>query len=98
MRITFKELDDGLTNEVFVGGTYIGTIVKDIWNGKWEMKPDFNYYGHKLLVEKMKYDSFYKAGKAMAKLYNEVHTFFDYDDQHDTQEIDMRGIFKKRGP
>jgi hypothetical protein len=93
MRISFKEIDDGLTNEVFVSDTYIGTVVKDIWSGKWTMKPDFNHYVNKKLIKKVKYDSFYKAGKALVKLYNDVFVF-----ENDTQEIDMRGIFKRRGP
>ena len=93
MRISFKEIDDGLTNEVFVNDTYIGTVVKDVWSGKWAMSPDFNHYTNKKLIKKMKYDSFYKAGKALVELYNNAFIFED-----DTQEIDMRGIFKRRGP
>ena len=97
MRITFKEIDDGFTNEVFVNDTYVGTVVKDAWNGKWSLKPDFNHYGSKDIIKKIKYDSFYKAGKALAKLYNDVFTF-SREDENDTHEIDMRGIFKKRRP
>jgi hypothetical protein len=93
MRISFKEIDDGLINEVFVNDTYIGTIKKNIWNGKWGMRPDFNHYTSRDLIRKVEYDSFYKAGKALAKLYNDSFVFDD-----DTQEIDMRGIFKRRGP
>ena len=93
MRISFKEVNDGLANEVFVNDTYIGTIVKNIWSGKWTIKPDFNYYASEKLIKKAKYDSSYKAGKALVKLYNDVFVFED-----DTQEIDMRGIFKRRGP
>ena len=98
MKITFKEIEDGLSNEVFVEDTYIGTVTKDIWSGKWTMRPDFNYYTSKKMIKKMKYDSFYKAGKALAKLYEETFVFFDKDEDTDTQEFDMRGIFKQRGP
>ena len=98
MKITFKEYDDGMSNEVFVDDTYIGTITKDIWSGKWTMRPDFNYYDIKKIHKKMKYDSFYKAGKALAKLYQDSFVFFDDQDDTDTQEFDMRGIFKQRGP
>ena len=96
MRLSFKEIDDGLKNEIFVNGTYIGTVTKDIWNGKWSLKPDFNLYGSREFLRKLKYDSFYSAGKAMAKLYGDTIIFFDEDE--DTQEIDMRGVFTQRGP
>ena len=72
MKITFKEINNGLSNEVFVDDTYVGTISKDIWSGKWSMKPDFNYYNTKAVFKEAKYDSFYKAGKALAKLYRIV--------------------------
>jgi hypothetical protein len=98
MKITFKEIDDGQSNEVFVDDTYIGVITKDIWSGKWTVKPDFSHYNSKTSFKKTKYDSFYKAGKALAKLYQDSFIFFeDYDDT-DTHEFDMRGIFKQRGP
>ena len=95
MRLIFKEIDDGLTNEVFVNGTYAGTVVKDIWSGKWTMRPDFNHRSPSELIKKIKYDSFYKAGKALAKLYTDTFVFYG-EDENDTQEIDMRGIFKRR--
>ena len=96
MKISFKEIDDDLTNEVFVNGTYVGTVVKDIWYNKWTMRPDFNHYIHEDLIKKVKYDSFYKAGKALAKLYTDAFVFAD--EEEDTQEFDMRGIFKRRRP
>jgi|6_EtaG_2_1085325.scaffolds.fasta_scaffold05129_4 hypothetical protein len=98
MKITFKEIDEDLSNEVFVDDTYVGTIAKDIWSGKWTMRPDFNHFSTKNVIKKMKYDSFYKAGKALAKLYEDTFIFFDEDEDTDTQEFDMRGIFKQRGP
>ena len=98
MRISFREINGGLANEIFVSDSFIGTVEKNVWNGKWVIKPDFNYYGYKMVVEKKKYDSFYKAGKALAKLYNDVFTFPSETEHEDTQEIDMRGIFTQRGP
>ena len=77
MKISFKETKNGEANEIFVDDTYIGTVEVDIWNGKWTMRPDFNYYSSKKLIKKMKFDSFYKAGKAMAKLYADTFVFFD---------------------
>jgi len=97
MKITFKEIDKGLENEVFVDDTYIGTVNADIWKGKWMMKPYFNHYINRDLIRKIRYDSFYKAGKALAKLYSDTFVSSDEDDT-DTQEFDMRGIFKRRRP
>ena len=94
MRITFKEIEDGLKNEVFVNGTYVGTVVKNVWNGKWTMRPEFSHFPSNEIIKRVKYDSFYIAGKALAKLYAETYVFFDED--RDTQELDMRGIFKRR--
>ena len=98
MKISFKEINDGLANEVFVDDTYIGIVSKNIWDGKWTIKPDFNYYNTRISVKNTKYNSFYKAGKAMVELYN--YTFSEYEDYDDTDthEFDMRGIFKQRGP
>ena len=98
MKLGFKEIDKGLINEVFVDDVYIGTVEANIWNGKWAMKPYFMHHSPQDLIKKLKYDSFYKAGKAMAKLYSETFIFNEDDDENDTQEFDMRGIFKRRRP
>ena len=97
MKIGFVEIDKGLINDVFVDDTYIGTVEADVWKGKWMMKPYFSHYINIDLIKKLRYDSFYKAGKALAKLYSDTFTSFDEDDT-DTQEFDMRGIFKRRRP
>jgi len=97
MRLAFKETSDGFANEIFVNDTYIGSVIKDIWSGKWTINPDFNYYASKGSIKKTKYESAYKAGKAMAEMYNNVFNFFR-ENEDDTQEIDMRGFFKKRKP
>ena len=75
MKLGFKEIDKGLINEVFVDDVYIGTVEADIWNGKWAMRPYFMHNSPRELIKKLKYDSFYKAGKAMAKLYSETFIF-----------------------
>tara|TARA_B100000287_G_scaffold432476_1_gene491913 strand:- start:945 stop:1241 length:297 start_codon:yes stop_codon:yes gene_type:complete len=98
MKITFKEIDDGISNEVYVDDTYIGIITKDIWSGKWTTSPDFHYYNNNNFLKKTKHDSFYKAGKALVKLYQDSFIFFEDQDDTETQEFDMRGIFKQRGP
>ena len=100
MKISFKETDDRLVNEVFVDDTYIGTVEVNVANGKWTMKPYFNHYSSEELIRKLKYDSFYKAGKALVKLYSDTFILVDEDEdgENDTQEFDMRGIFKRRRP
>jgi len=97
MKISFVETDKGLENEVFVDDTYIGTVNADIWKGKWMMKPYFNHYINRDLIKRIRYNSFYKAGKALAKLYSDTVVSSD-EDENDTQEFDMRGIFKRRRP
>ena len=98
MKISFKEVDKGRVNEILVNDVRIGIVVADLWNGKWTMKPSFNHYSSKELIKKIKYDSFYKAGKALVKLYSDTFIFFDEDEERDTQEIDMRGILTRRHP
>ena len=56
MKITFKEIDDGISNEVYVDDTYIGIITKDIWSGKWTTSPDFHYYNNNNFLKKTKHD------------------------------------------
>ena len=93
MKITFKKIDDGLSCEIFVDDTYIGIVKSDIWTGQWNMRPDFNYFGPQELIKKVKYDSSYKAGKALVKFYKDM--FKGYDESlDDTQELDMRDIWK----
>lgn len=94
MKITFKEIDKGLENEVSVDDTYIGTVNADIWSGKWAMRPYFHHYSSERLIRKIRYDSFYKAGKALAKLYVDTFSFSEEEEENDTLEFDMRGIFK----
>tara|TARA_Y100000296_G_C4980960_1_gene160592 strand:- start:98 stop:388 length:291 start_codon:yes stop_codon:yes gene_type:complete len=96
MKISFKEIDKGRINEIFVDDKYIGIVIAEIWNNKWTMRPNFNHYISEDLIKKVKYDSFYKAGKALAKMYTDAFVFID--EENDTQEFDMRGIFKRRGP
>jgi len=87
-----------MKNEIFVNGKYIGAVVKNVWNGKWTRRPGFSHYSSNEIIKKIKYDSFYKAGKALAELYAETYIFFDEEEDRDTQELDMRGIFKRRTP
>lgn len=97
MRISFKEINDGLTNEIFVEDEFIGTVNINMWSQKWEMKPIFNlgYYAKDRVLNK-KFDSAYEAGKEMQRLHEMAVSYNDYDDPfyEDTQELDMRDMFK----
>ena len=96
MKITFREIRDGLANKVFVDGRFIGIVEVHSWPKVWKMKPVFQYnYKRGAELAYTKYDSCYKAGKAMVKLYE--NTFNDIDVDEITDEIDMRDVFKSLG-
>ena len=61
-------------------------------------KPYFNHYSPEELIKKIRYDSFYKAGKALVKLYSSTFMLFEEEEheENDTQPIDMRGVFAQR--
>jgi|TARA_R110000796_G_scaffold30626_1_gene81696 hypothetical protein len=96
MRISFKLADDGSTNEIFVNDFHIGLVRSDVWSGKWKLKPNFTLGSYtKDNVLKEKYDSAYKAGKALVSLYQNMKRFNHEEDIfEDTQDIDMKDIFK----
>jgi len=100
MNISFRNSDDGLASEIFLDSKPLGVVVMDIWTKKWKVRPSFkhdSYTSHSALHSR--YDSSYQAGKALVRLYEDM--FFVQDDSlEDTQEIDMRDIWKsfKRGP
>ena len=100
-RIRFKKVNH-TEEKIFIDDDfYLGKVKKNIWTQKWSLEPIFkiplDYHLQTILADK--YDSFYKAGKAMVKLHNII---FDPDKQsdpfRDTDEFDMRGILKSWGP
>jgi hypothetical protein len=96
MRISFKQTDDGSSNEIFVNDFQVGLVRIDVWSGKWKLEPNFTlgFYA-KDNVLKEKYDSAYKAGKALVRLYHDTTRYrYEEDVFEDTQDIDMRDIFK----
>ena len=96
MKITFREIRDGMANNIFVNGRFVGIVEVYSWPKIWKMKPVFQYnYRKSADIAYARYDSCYKAAKAMAKLYED--TFNNVDDEDITDEIDMRGIFKSIG-
>ena len=94
MNISFRNGADSTIVEIFVDDQFIGVVTMDVYSSKWKLKPAFKYnayIGHEEL--RTKYDSSYKAGKALVKVYE--HTFIAYEeDIEDTQELDMRDIWK----
>ena len=96
MRLTFKEIRDGMANKIFLNGKFIGLVEVHSWPKSWKIKPVF-HYNHKsgAVIAFTKYDSCYKAGKALAKLYED--TFSRVDEEDITDEIDMRDVFKTIG-
>tara|TARA_R110000744_G_scaffold291937_1_gene402508 strand:+ start:1051 stop:1347 length:297 start_codon:yes stop_codon:yes gene_type:complete len=95
MRITFKEIRDGMANKIFLNGKFIGIVEVYSLARSWKMKPCFHhsYRGGSDIIYK-KYDSFYDAGKALANLYQVT---LNDDDEVATDEFDMRGVFKSIG-
>ena len=96
MRISFKLADDGSTNEIFVNDFHIGLVRSDVWSGKWKLEPNFTlgFYA-KDNVLKEKYDSAYKAGKALVRLHQDAKQYSHEEDLfEDIQETDMRDVFK----
>ena len=98
MKISFRTYDDGLKNEVRVNNKLIGHVEISIWDQKWKIHPYFQFdSGHRGMLY-VKYDSSYKAGKAMVSLYNGTLESFEDIDGNDTDEIDMRGFLNLPTP
>ena len=100
MKVSFKEVNDGLKNEIFVDEVYIGYVEASVWNQKWKLYPQFSFSPREQGILYVEYPSFYKAGKALADLYSKTFMLYDdYDDyeedpgDNDTQPINMRGIW-----
>jgi hypothetical protein len=94
MSISFRNDDGNSTTEIFINKNFIGTVVLDVWTSKWKLKPEFNYnsyVSHEAL--NIKYDSSYKAGKALAKFYEDTYKSHD-EVLEDTQEIDMKALWE----
>ena len=97
MKISFKESDDGLKNKIYLDGKPLGYVEINLWNRKWTMHPYFNFSPFQQSILYNEHESAYKAGKALVELYSDTF-LYEEDLLDDTQELDMRGIFKQRGP
>ena len=96
MKITFRKIRDGMADKVYVDGRFVGVVEVHSWPKTWKMKPNFHYNSKKYTgrVRKL-YESVYKAGKALANLYDD--TFNDIDGEEITDEYDMSELFKALG-
>lgn len=94
MKITFKEITPDCKNEIYVNEKLIGHVEVATIDGKWKAHAYFGMmdFGDSDEINK-KFDSSYKAGKTLAKVYERSYYFFDSYEDKETQEIDMRGIF-----
>ena len=99
MNIAWKQIDE-YTQAIYVEGVFIGEARANVLTQKWKMYPNFWLGSASQAYFYKKYSSAYKCGKAMADLYSEFCSLNDpiFDAERETQEIDMRGIFKRRRP
>jgi len=98
MKIGFRKSDDGLKNNIFLDNMLIGHVEMNIWNQKWAVHPHFSFGPFEQAILYTEFESSYKAGKALVRLYSDTF-LFEEDGVEDTQEIDMRGvILDKYGP
>jgi len=97
MKISFRESDGGLKNKIYLDGELLGYVEINLWNRKWTMVPHFNFSPFQQAILCSEHESAYKAGKALVELYSDTFLYKE-NILDDTQELDMRGIFKQRGP
>ena len=85
MKISFRMSKDKLKSKIFLNEMYLGHVYLDVWTYKWSMNPNFRLPFNFTDVKKDKFESSYKAGKAMVDLYNFLFPLVD--EEKDTQEF-----------
>ena len=96
MKLTFRKIRDGMADKIYVDGKYVGVVEVHSWPKTWKMKPNFHYNSKKCTGKVRKlYESVYKAGKALANLYDDALN--SVIDEEMTDEYDMRELFKALG-
>jgi hypothetical protein len=70
MKLSFKDLPCKLITRIYVDDLFIGEVHKDIWSGKWSLRPDFKASSSFNQELNDKFFSSYEAGKAMVEVYN----------------------------
>ena len=93
MKLTFREYDSGYKNEIAYNGKIIGHVERSCMGLKWKIVPYFKLRSTFFNQTDEKWDSFYLAGKALARLYESEINYKDVFDQVDTQPIDMRNVW-----
>jgi hypothetical protein len=96
MKIRFVEVNKTL-NKIFLEENFLGTVEMDVWTQKWSMDPSFRFYNDKTGKASDKYESSYKAGKALVALYEEKKNFFR-DPFEDIEPSEVRDIFDSWSP
>jgi len=85
-----------MADKIYVDGKYIGVVEVHSWPKTWKMKPNFHYNSKKYTGKVRKlYESVYKAGKALASLYDDTSN--DVVDEEMADEYYMRELFKAFG-
>ena len=104
MKISFRDNGERTESKIFVNNEFIGVVKSNIWEKKWTLHPKFNWTGDQAMLCE-KYDSGYKAGKAMARMYEKIleeyareYDEYGVDPLKDTDEFDMRDALKLYTP
>ena len=66
MKISFRDVDDGMRYAIYGEGRYLGEVKIDVWTQKWTIHPVKRHLNsfQSVIVAK-KYESSYKAGKML---------------------------------
>ena len=98
MKISFREFDNGLKNEIAYNNDVIGHVEKNIFTQKWKISPSFDLLASSYNALSSVYESAYEAGKTLANMY-EAELYYKEDHMHDlfeTQPIDMRHVWQTK--
>tara|TARA_R110000751_G_scaffold54251_1_gene116768 strand:+ start:3167 stop:3442 length:276 start_codon:yes stop_codon:yes gene_type:complete len=90
MKITFKEVKPDCRNEIYVNEKLVGHVEVATIDGKWKLEAYFSTNFSDNDDINKKFDSSYKAGKTLVKIYERSYFFFESYGDKETQEIDMR--------
>ena len=96
MRIKFIEVDKTL-NKIFLEKIFLGTVKMDLWTQKWTIDAAFRLYSDKHNKAFDRYESSYKAGKALVALYEERENFFR-DPFENIEPSEVRDTFDSWSP
>ena len=98
--IKFRRIST-VEEKVYLDDIYLGKTKHDIWKKKWSVHPSFRIMYNEQNYLYSKYDSWYDAGKALVLLYKITYNKADErggGSLDDTDEFDMKDVFKNWGP